>query len=122
MGDALPNFSWKELECHCGCGSRYIDGEALSKLQILRTMWNRPMRINSACRCPKHNKEVGGALRSNHISDPDHMCTAFDVQMLNAETREEFISLAKNVGFNGIGVAKTFVHIDTRAEPTEWTY
>ena len=35
-------------------------------LETVRNQFNRPVKINSACRCESHNKSVGGSQGSKH--------------------------------------------------------
>jgi hypothetical protein len=59
-------FKAKEFLCPC-CGAGKIAKELVTRLDGLRMMLGYPIRVNSGCRCPKHNKEVGGAARSRHL-------------------------------------------------------
>ena len=68
MGDMTKNFSRAEFACKCGCGLCNPDPELVKKLEKFRTLCgNKPMNINSACRCEKHNKAVGGSTKSQHL-------------------------------------------------------
>lgn len=110
------NFTEKEIMCKCGCAELWNKEEfgdnmpyylkrAMDKLQELRNKWGKPIIINSAHRCIKHNKKVGGAKNSQHLK------IAFDCR-IKKEEQEEFIKLAQEVGFTGIGIYKNFIHID----------
>lgn len=99
-----------------------IDERSMDKLQELRDLLNRPLYITSAYRSPEHNKKVNGAKNSLHMK-----AKAFDIQMWNQDT-DEFVRLAKKVGFKGFGYypnsRKPFIHIDTgraRSWGTSWT-
>lgn len=110
-----PNFSPEELRCRGCIGNNchrnpYNFVEELPiGLQKIRDMQNRPLKINSAYRCPFHNTRVGGAPRSRHkIGD------AADISIVNW-TREEMLSLiedADEAGFAGFGFYGTFLHVD----------
>ena len=64
MGDLSAHFSKKEFSCHCGCGFNQVKPELISKLEKFRELCgNKPMTINSGCRCEKRNKAVGGAQK-----------------------------------------------------------
>lgn len=125
---ASRNFTWKELECKCGCETRCIDPEAIRLLQALRDRLGKPVHINSAARCPRHNLSVGGAKKSRHLSQVNldtgiciQRSDAFDISLRNqsvAEVRDQ----AKLVGFRGIGIYKSFIHIDLRPRTYEWMY
>lgn len=126
---ASKNFKWSELECKCGCGTKYVSGKAIDALQHLRYILGLPLRVLSAARCPKHNWAVNGAKNSKHLSYKGKTAegatyirysTAFDIALTEGLVREALIEKAKKVGFNGFGSYKTFVHIDIRDVPGFW--
>ena len=61
-----------ELCCKC-CGQlppfarENIEALVENVLDPLRERYGRPIVVNSGYRCPKHNKEVGGATNSQHM-------------------------------------------------------
>lgn len=113
-------FTPQEISCKgktCGCLGELWNSEeygekmpnylklALDKLDLLRERWGKPIILNSAHRCVKHNASVGGAKNSQHLK------IAFDCRMPKEE-QEAFIALALECGFTGIGVYENFVHLD----------
>lgn len=92
-----------------------IDEDAMDKLQQLRNLIDKPMKLTSAYRSPSHNKKVGGAKNSMHLR-----AKAFDVQMAGHDPAQ-FEAAAREVGFTGFGFYKKhgFIHIDTGRE-REW--
>ena len=92
-----------------------IDEDAMDKLQLLRNLIDKPMRITSAYRSPDHNKKVGGAKHSKHL-----LATAFDVQM-EGHDPAQFEAAARECGFLGFGFYEKsgFMHIDT-GPAREW--
>lgn len=117
---ARPNFTWKELECRCGCGARHISIAALDKLQLMRELWGAPLQINCAARCPTHNARVGGAPLSRHRSTESVAACAFDIHIGDYD-KAALIALAERVGFGGIGVNyQTFLHVDDRGYRARW--
>jgi len=120
------NFSEKEMSCKCGtdCGA-FMDSAFMWNLQILRTFMAVPFTINSAARCPKYNKAVGGVPDSMHLSDKKiGGARACDISCTDSLFRFELVKESMRLGFCGIGVAKTFIHIDTRPKEQSkmWTY
>lgn len=117
-----PNFSPEELACKCNkyCKGEYVHNpNFLDRLQALRVRWGAPLVLNSGHRCPKHNKAVGGAKNSQHLD------VAGDIRTADYDLAERRLLYAEatNVGFTGIGRAKTFLHVDLRPGPlTEWGY
>jgi uncharacterized protein YcbK (DUF882 family) len=110
------DFSTDELECPC-CKACRMNPGFMAALQILRDQWKKPILINSGFRCQEHNKAVQGVPSSQHLIGRAADCR------ITADDRYEFVKLALNVGFKGIGIAVNFVHIDTREGPEQlWKY
>ena len=80
--------------------------------------------INSACRTPAHNTQVGGASKSKHLTTTPGGCMAVDIHCKEDHYREKLINAAMEVGFKGFGLANTFIHLDARvqAQPSVWGY
>ena len=57
----FPNFTRDEFACGCGCGFDDIDPLIVTTLQRLRDEVQRPVIVNSGCRCAEHNIKVGGS-------------------------------------------------------------
>jgi uncharacterized protein YcbK (DUF882 family) len=101
-----PNFSASEFACKCGCGRADMNPEFMAKLQELRNLVG-PMRITSGFRCRNHpvekRKQRGGAHSIGH---------AADIKFTSSTQLGEILSNAKDHGFKGCGVDKSFVHLD----------
>lgn len=92
--------------------------QLLDKLDFVRAYMRIPLTINSGFRCAKHNAEIGGAPHSKHL-----VGQAADISTVNmtAEQKKTFMHVVSSE-FYGIGVGKTFVHVDTRSAPAFWVY
>jgi zinc D-Ala-D-Ala carboxypeptidase len=112
--DRWPNFWPREFSCR-HCGEYYHHERLLDKLQSLRFLIDKPLKINSGHRCEEHNKKVGGAKNSQHLT------MAVDIS-LTGHDRWMMVNLAKSLGFTGIGYGATFLHLDLREKPAEWFY
>lgn len=99
-----PNFSPRELSCP-HCGEYYHWPGFVDRLQWVRTRLDKPLRINSAHRCVRHNLAVGGAPLSQHKK------LAVDLS-LGAHNRLEVAAICKAAGFTGFGYYQTFLHVD----------
>lgn len=114
-----PNFLPKELCCKCGgqyCnGSYYQDDPSMDALQQLRYDMNAPLFITSGHRCIEWNRIQKGAKNSRHL------WIAFDIRLAGHD-RFKLRERALAVGFNGIGTAMTFLHVDIRPVPATWDY
>lgn len=116
-----PHFSRDELSCRCGCGLAQFQSGFLDKLEELRVAYGKPMQINSACRCAKHNARVSplAPRRSLHIGDaetrPGHKgAMAVDVAVSGAD-KGELVAEAWRRGWS-VGWNKAFVHLDRRVD------
>lgn len=109
MSDYWPwkNFTPQEIRCKC-CGELYIDDDLMYRLQILRKAVSLPLHINSGHRCRLHNQRVGGAPYSQHKA------LAVDISLQNILDSVELYHKALQVGFLGIGLAGSFIHLDMR--------
>lgn len=108
----------REFECtHPDHHHVLVDSTLVEKLQKLRDRLGISIIITSPYRCEKRNKQVGGAKNSYHMKG-----LAVDISMNNQILDVETIaSLAKKIGFTGIGLYDNFIHLDVRvAEFTTW--
>ena len=124
MGDLSEHFSRYEFACSCGCGYGTRPGdvseELLHLLENMRDELGEPMHIASGCRCAVHNAVVGGVPRSSHQRG-----TAADIKCLGGINRRKLVDTAVMHFASGIGVAKTFVHVDccdVLPRPSAWSY
>ncbi|MBW1991811.1 MAG: DUF882 domain-containing protein [Deltaproteobacteria bacterium] len=126
MGDLTKNFSRREFACKCGCGWDDIDLRLVEALQRLRDLLGRPVYVLSGCRCPKHNREVGGARFSYHMPvegrntqgmAADVYVRGMPVYVLAAQAQQ-----IQEFRDGGIGRYEDsgFVHLDIRGYPARW--
>lgn len=97
-----------------------MDLDFLAKLDNAREIAGIPFRINSAFRTPEHNKEVGGKPNSSHLRG-----LAVDISSTDSRTRFIVLDALIKAGFNRIGVAKSFIHVDDDKDKSErvvWVY
>lgn len=102
-------FSNKEMSCNCGCGLANVNIRTLKKLHRAREMAGVTFPVNSWCRCPKHNKAIGGRENSAHLRG-----TAIDIRVNSSDSHKRFkiIEALIKVGFNRIGVYDWGIHVD----------
>jgi len=118
-------YKLEEFACKCGCGLNAPDNVLIERLETLCDLLNRKIPIHSACRCVKHNQEVGGSRTSSHLPNSSGLCQAVDGGVANSHESYEIVETAPKAGFTRIGVAATFVHLDTDSnKPQEvlWLY
>ena len=112
-----PNFESTEFDCKCKnktCTTTEIDPKLVEYLQKIRNYFGKAVTINSAYRCDKHNKSVGGASNSKHKYGQAADIKISGVKPLKVAQYAEFI------GIKGIGQYSNFVHIDTRTNKFFW--
>ena len=117
---ATKNFRYQEFRCpHC-LTVKFTDGfhELLWRLQILRERLNNPVIVTSGYRCPIYNAQVRGVQHSQHLFPVDDGAAA-DIRSPR-HTPEQIAAVAETVGFRGIGIYRTFTHVDTRKNPARW--
>jgi len=116
MGDLSKNFNRSEFVCN-HCGELKLDPALLESMQALRDLAEKSIRITSAYRCPEHNKAIGGARKSLHITGK-----AADLVIKGMTIKEMFDHVIQIQAFadGGIGVYSGFVHVDTRGRKARW--
>jgi uncharacterized protein YcbK (DUF882 family) len=114
MGDMTANFDLSEFACNCGCGFDAIKTPLVFRIQDIRTIAKRPVKIISGCRCAAHNKTVGGKEPSQHVFG-----TAADIHISGLTVLETYALVSVVRGFIGIGIYPQdgFVHVDVRTGP-----
>ena len=116
------NFSAKEFDCS-HCGKNEMQPDFLQKLQALRSVYGKSMRVTSGYRCPEHPIEAKKAKPGAHASG-----CACDIGIDGADAHR-LLKLAFAAGFTGIGVQQKgsgrFIHLDTLEgglRPNVWSY
>ena len=113
----MEYFNIKEFDCQ-ETGNNEMCPYFLEKLDDLRHYCNMPFHITSGYRDPTHSIEAAKSKPGTHAQG-----IAADIKATNGYERFKIVEIAFRMGFTGIGVAKTFVHVDTRqTRPVMWTY
>lgn len=96
-----------------------MDRRLLMMLQQLEMRTGYPLFdwINSGARSESHNRKVGGASRSSHKIPT---CMAVDIGVPSTHIRNQLVYEARDIGFKRIGVGKTFVHLDTDEDKSQY--
>lgn len=105
---------FKEIDC----GN--MDNNFLHKLDNARNIAGLPFIINSAYRSPEHNAKIGGSPNSSHLKG-----LAVDIKCTDSRTRFIIVDALIKAGFNRIGIADSFIHVDLDLDKSNkviWTY
>jgi len=117
----MKYFKYHEFDSPDVDGSgQMMDAEILSMLDTAREIYGKPMAINSGFRTEEHNQEVGGTENSSHLRG-----LAADIKCTTSADRYDLLDSLFKAGFNRIGIAKTFIHVDIDPDKPPfliWTY
>lgn len=102
------------LACPC-CGRADLSMDLMTRVDDARGVAGCPFHINSGYRCPDHDKDVYfeevavGTYRptSSHIKG-----LALDISAKDDKTRYLIVMSLMRCGFDRIGIARSFVHVD----------
>lgn len=110
------NFTVKEFACSDGTDTVFISLALVNLLQKIRDNFGKAVIINSAYRTEAHNKSIGGATYSQHKYG-----LAADIH-INGVTPKEIAIYVETLmpSSGGIGIYKSFVHVDTRRVKARW--
>lgn len=110
------NFTVKEFACSDGTDTVFISLTLVNLLQKIRNHFGNAVIINSAYRTEAHNKSIGGATYSQHKYG-----LAADIH-INGVTPKEIAAYVETLmpSSGGIGIYKSFVHVDVRRVKSRW--
>ena len=114
----LKYFKLSDFNC-THTGKNEMEEDFLLRLDELRDRCGFPFFITSGYRDITHpveaKKEVGG----QHTKG-----VAADIMVINGYQRYTILKEALAMGFKGIGVANSFIHVDDRVgkSVTSWSY
>lgn len=120
MSMNLKYFDISEFDC-THTGKNEMNYRFLTKLDALRYSCGFPFAITSGYRDTTHPDEVDKPFPGEHTRG-----IAADIRVRGGYQRYKLVEEAIKMGFSGIGVAKTFVHVDDRPHsadtPVMWPY
>lgn len=125
----MPKITWKDIKHFKpsefdspdapGSGEK-MDLMFVARLDAMRDMITRPIKVNSGYRTPKHNKAVGGVPGSAHTKG-----VGADIACTTSEMRWLIVNAAIDCGIKRIGIGPTIVHVDADPNlpsPRIWLY
>lgn len=117
----MIHFTYSEFDSPDEPGSgKNMSRTFLNRLDSSRDMCYFPFVITSGFRTKAHNNKVGGVDSSAHTRG-----YAADIACNQSHQRYDLIRSLISAGFNRIGIASNFIHVDCDPDkPTNviWTY
>lgn len=109
-------FNYSEFDSPDDPGTgNLMDQDFLEMLDEARTVAGIPFVITSGYRTEDWNRRVGGKRDSAHLKG----CAA-DISCTTARDRFIIVTALLEAGFDRIGIADTFIHVDTDWEKNEY--
>ena len=109
-------FKIEDFDC-TETGENAMDEEFIKGLDNLRQICNFPFIVTSGFRSVTHSEEVKKSKGGTHT-----MGIAADIRVSGGAQRMAIVKHASSLGMS-VGVAKTFVHVDSRkSEQMCWCY
>ena len=115
----MKHFKMSEFACPC-CGESEMSSDFIADLNFAREIAETPFVITSGYRCQNHNAVVGGVASSSHTRG-----CAVDIKADNSRHRFLIINSLLQAGFTRLGIADTFIHVDSdglKDKEVIWTY
>ena len=117
----MKYYNHKEFDCPGKPGTgELMDNNFLQKLDKAREIYGKSMRVNSGYRTKEHNTKIGGVKNSSHLRG-----LAADISCKSSGDRFAMLNAFMQAGFKRIGVANSFIHVDTDEDKSQniiWTY
>ena len=113
-------FKPSDFDCQ-ETGENEIDTSFVKALDHLRHVCGFPFIVTSGYRSPKHSIEAAKVAAGKKLGTHSHGIAA-DIRVSGGVQRLAIVKHALAMGMS-VGVAKTFVHVDTRkTEQMCWCY
>lgn len=116
-GTALtPHFKVWEFACHDGSDTVFVSPALAEVLEKIREHFGKPVVVSSGYRTESHNAKNGGAAYSQHKYG-----MAADIAISGVKP-EAVAAYAEKLlpTSGGIGVYKSFCHVDVRETKSRW--
>jgi uncharacterized protein YcbK (DUF882 family) len=113
----LKYFKKSDFDCQ-QTGNNEMNDNFLLRLDELRERCGFPFIITSGYRDSTHTIEAKKKKPGTHTKG-----IAADIKYSGSAQAYVLIKMAQEMGFKGVGLAKTFIHVDDReTSPVLWLY
>jgi len=121
INNDLDYFTKEEFDCQYS-GENEMSDDLLLAVDLLRQKCGFPFVITSGYRSKDHPIEAKKKQEKTHAQG-----IAADIKVTDGTQRYKIVEEAIKMGFTGIGIAGSFVHVDIRdldgnESPVMWTY
>jgi uncharacterized protein YcbK (DUF882 family) len=117
MSKEFKYFTYEEFNCQ-ETGNNAMSINFIHRLDELREKCGFPFTITSGYRDRTHSVETKKKTVGKHV-----LGIAADIAVKDGNQKYLIVKNAMEMGFGGIGVAKTFIHVDDRKSvPVVWSY
>lgn len=121
------HFSTTEYTCHCtnvSCKQQKIAKAVISRNESIRNALGAPVTIRSGYRCPAYQAMLAHMGLETAKGVSQH--TLGNASDISAQDMSALLALCERF-YTAIGVARSFIHVDTRAPhadgtPRRWSY
>jgi len=94
-----------------------VDARLLEIVTYVREFFGKPVTINSACRCTKHNAAIGGRPNSYHLKS---RAADIVVEGIPPEAVADYLENSRFADEIGVGRYASFTHVDSRGYKARW--
>ena len=117
MSNEFKYFTYEEFACQ-ETGNNEMSIKFIHSLDELREKCGFPFKITSGYRDRSHSVEAKKKTVGKHV-----LGIAADIAVADGNQKYLIIKNAMEMGFGGVGVANTFIHVDDRKSvPVVWSY
>jgi uncharacterized protein YcbK (DUF882 family) len=125
---SLKYFNYEEFDSPDlpNSGATNMDRDFLSMLNSARGIAGIPFKISSGYRTNEYNQSLSARGYSASPNSSHLKGEAADIVCKSSKDRWTIITALQEAGFKRIGIASTFIHVDSsdlwKASPVIWTY
>ena len=111
------HFKVREFACGDGSDAVLVAPRLVMVLETIRAHFGSPVVIHSAYRTPQYNAKVNGVAHSQHCYG-----MAADISVKD-QTPAAVAAFARQLmpDWGGVGIYKSFTHVDVREKKSDWT-
>ncbi len=112
------HFLYSDFICPCCDRIKIVPGlyQHIALMEQMAELSGREILVTSGYRCKRHNREIGGAPGSWHLL----FATDITVDGGDETALSELYNMAVDIGFGGIGLYETHLHLDLRPDSVHW--